>query len=475
MNRKIMVGIFCCIAILSGCSNKEIAEKTSSVLQQTEGEQYEKELNETVGRKENLLCYDIGGEEKETGILNEQYLILNIYYSGKNGDFIPENEQFWVQVKHVSEDSDEILLVLTDVSSNIYKMISCENIDTSYPSFVASLSDEAVAIGDSFNDHYYIIDFSGNDITSHYFNEDERIWSMAQDDSGINIFTVSTEETYSEQNMLFNVYDANMDCKFSFSKKVLDEKYGIEWKWDIDELNLFPIGGNIYYMNDFTSSLFVDTVRKKAFMLETPQKNGGNVSSDGTYILFYQPYHGCALIDVEDESIRSAEFDYYEREAYPSSDISEGLFYATYYASGGWEYVGLYDSHMSMRADLDYDDSKLSHYSLFHNGYAVIELENPGNIPFVTLIDTNGEWQFDPMQGNILQGGIYLEELDKFLIFSNDDEGGFLVNSEGELQKINNIRQNDGLFYHATKIDGEYKIVYWDRRRTEMLIQEEIN
>ena len=130
---------------------------------------------------------------------------------------------------------------------------------------------------------------------------------------------------------------------------------------------------------------------------------------------------------------------------------------------------------MSMRADLDYDDSKLSHYSLFHNGYAVIELENPGEIPFVTLINTDGEWQFEPIQGNILQDGIYLEELDKFLVFSNEDTGGFLVNNEGKSQQIEDIKQNDGYFYHVTKIEGEYKIVYWDRRRTEMLIQEAIN
>ena len=473
-----MIGLFCCVGILSGCSKREMPEKISDVgvIEETEDEQYEEEeLFETKDWEEIGPSDDLDEEEKEVEILDEQYLISRIYYFGDNGDFISENEQFWVQVKYVSEDSDEILLALTDVSSNIYKTISCETIGISNPSFVASLSDEAVAIGDSFNDYYCIVDLNGNDITDHYFSEDEKIWNMTQDDSGINIFTVSTEETYSEQNMLFNVYDASIDCKFSFSKKELEEQYGIEWEWEIDELEIFPIGGNVYYLDGFRNSFFVDTVRKKAFMVETPQRNGGRVSSDGTCILFYQPYHGCVLIDIENESIRSAEFDYYENKAYPSSAISDGLLYATYYASGGWEYVGLYDSHMSMRADLDYDDSKLSHYSLFHNGYAVIELENPGEIPFVTLINTDGEWQFEPIQGNILQDGIYLEELDKFLVFSNEDTGGFLVNNEGKSQQIEDIKQNDGYFYHVTKIEGKYKIVYWDRRRTEMLIQEAIN
>ena len=45
----------------------------------------------------------------------------------------------------------------------------------------------------------------------------------------------------------------------------------------------------------------------------------------------------------------------------------------------------------------------------------------------------------------------------------------------GKSQQIEDIKQNDGYFYHVTKIEGEYKIVYWDRRRTEMLIQEAIN
>lgn len=332
---------------------------------------------------------------------------------------------------------------------------------------------------------YHIVDITDSskdncnftDITSQYLNNGEYIWTVQYDDSGINIFTISLVDTYSYQDIIFNVYDSSMDLKFSFSKSELSDKYGI-WRWDNDNLNIESLGNCIYGIkasnNGSHDALYIDTKRQKAFINETVFTNMYfNWSSNGYYILCTGGYSGddYLLINIDEEDV-----EYHNTIEIPLSDIgessrissevtlrgfsdvSENFCYAYALYGANQHYVLLQFQAVAVNSILDYSGSKVTNFSEFHDGYSILELENSGGTKFITMILNNGEWQFEPIAGCIDNGVYYFNKIRKYFVFSNDLNCGYLIGDNGLEQEVDNISIND-TFFHIADCNNKYQIV----------------
>lgn len=233
----------------------------------------------------------------------------------------------------------------------------------------------------------YIIDSVGNDITSEYINEGERIIQVERDDNGVHIFTILAEENYSEQNVIFKVYDDKKNCELSFTKKETEDKYGIEWSGSADSLGISYLGGNIYCVNKKISSnihnsidvlgqqfLYIDTTRKNVFLMTLPEGYAG--ISDGKYIIRQNRVSGNCVIDIDDEIFESLNWIYY-RDGYtqPYSNMWNGKFITK---PSDRDLFAIYDIRGNLVCDMENDAVNVTACTDFYDGYALIEITNEG-------------------------------------------------------------------------------------------------
>lgn len=487
MRKKIFL-LFLCGLFLMGCSkNKDTPVDTKNGENEVLTQESENTLNSNKSEIMDIEQYSnetpyvenedsIGNEyepvNSDIEIMDDSYMIHRVI-GKKKGDFISDDETFWVIATRLDEETGKTdrMFILTDVYEHIYKILY----DTVIPDYniETTISDNALVAYNNGNssEYYHIIDSDGNDISSQYVNDNEAIMGVANDDNGISIFAVSTEETYSTQNVIFNVYDENKNCKFSFSKEEILEKYGIEWYWDTDYLKIKSIGNNTYYidndriMNDMY--MFVDTTREKVFPMSTPQWNGGVFSSDGTRILYYSQMHGCVVIDIDTEISQPLNgIKYGDETAYPRSAMWNGKFIAEANSSD----YALYDYQGNLICDLESESANVTAYTNFYDGHSLIELVNDGGTSFVTVINENGEWQFDPIQGSINSNSeVYLKKAGQFLAWENDGSGAFLIDKTGNKMSVPIPKANYDFI--VTEINGETQYLLYLGNNTEKFIR----
>ena len=425
-----------------------------------------------------------------SNISDDSYSVKQVYYyNGTDGSYIHDDDKFWIRANYQNSNNDVFeKYILIDASGIIYKMMPTdESIDDTPADMLFSVAEDVIMI--SRHGGYQIIDITGsskdygnfNDITSRYLDDGEDIWTVQYDDSGLNIFTVSLVDTYSYQDMIFNIYDSSMNLKFSFSKSELVDKYGI-WHWDNNNLNLESLGGCIYGIkasnNGSHDALYIETKRNKEFISGKVFKNMYFIwSSNGHYILCTGGYSGddYLLINIDrevieyDNTVEVALSDIGESSWYYNtsslmgfSDVSENFCYAYSIYGGTRHYVLLQFEAVAINSILMYNGSTVTNFSEFHNGMSILELENSGGTKFITMLQCNGEWQFEPISGCIDSGVYYLDEVEKFLVFSNDLNTGYLIGDNGLEQEIDNISAGD-TFFHVINRNNKYQIICLDK------------
>lgn len=432
----------------------------------------------------NSVNLDVGNHSRSNIADIPGWIMQIYYYSDEEGSYISDEEKFWIKF-HLLDDNDAFdKYMLIDIVGNIYKMMPANDDGDEVPiDFLLSVSNDVILLGRG--DDYRIFDITDssenhigfNEITSQYLADGEKIWSVHHDDSGWNIFTVSLVDTYSYQDMTFNVYDGNMNLKFSFSKSGLFEKYDF-WGWKSNNLNLEFLGGCIYGINSGShKALYIDTDRQKAFISETVFTNMYfDWSSNGNYILCTGGYSDddYLLIDIISESViyhdtvEIALSDigissnlYHDASLTDFSNVSEKYCYAyTYYGTTKY-YVLLQFENVAINSILVYPGSKVTNFSEFHNDMSILELENSGGTKFITMLHSDGEWQFEPISGSIENGVYYLDGVEKFLVISDNLESAYLIGTGGLEQEINRITIND-TFFHIIDHNGKYQIVCLD-------------
>ena len=88
--------------------------------------------------------------------------------------------------------------------------------------------------------------------------------------------------------------------------------------------------------------------------------------------------------------------------------MSDGLVYFEGFVNvaGGKKFpAGFYDSSLNMMIDMSQYDIKAVYQGepRFINGYAAIQLTNPGEVPFYGVMTKDGKWTFEPQKG-VLKG-----------------------------------------------------------------------
>ena len=458
MKNKMCIVILSVLLFMHGCAkDDDIAENSIYSLKNTD--EYTEIADSEPIFKDN--------ETLEETLSNGNY-IIDFVIDRKFGSFIAENEKFWISAYHKIEDTEqeyEKVYILTDSREYIYSVLNSKIIPEHCN--VAPISEDALVIYDELNNEKasYIIDGKGNDITLKYVNEGERILEVNVDDNGVHIFTILVEENFSEQNIIFKIYDDKKNCEISFTKGEIEDKYGIEWNCRAESLGISYLDNNTYCITNKISSsihsyidvlgenvLYIDTTRKKAFLMILPQ--GGAGISDGNYIMRENQSVGNCVIDIDNETFESLNWiEYRDGHTYRYSNLYNGKFIARPYDS---ELYAIYDIYGNLICDLESDVVNVTACTDFYDGYALIEITNEGGTSFITIIDENGEWQFEPILGKANDKKLpyfktYLKATGQFLALKNDESAIILIDKSGKQEELPPI----GHPSFVMEIDGE--------------------
>lgn len=287
-------------------------------------------------------------------------------------------------------------------------------------------------------------------------NDNEKVLGMYKDDSGINIFTVYTEETISSQNILFNVYDEHKNVKLNFSKDELENKYGVTLNLNYNELEILQCGENGYLIRNMNQNrrmvdLFVDTVRCKMFVAIYSTSVLGCQGSNGAQIV-----SSCCAVDIESETVQCfAGLFFNNCSVKANSRLSNDSF--LFDANG---YYVLIDIYGNLTSDLVRENAKTTSYTDFYDGYMLVEYENEGGTTFLTVIDSNGEWQFEPVQGTIKYIEEYIEETGQFIAFDNSRVDTLLIDKTGTIEVVEGA--GAGKKFVILENEGEKEYLVWD-------------
>ena len=344
---------------LTACSSQE-ADTNNIVEDENTEDEYEfiDESNNTIDEVVEERLYDYSDVEP----------LLSPY------ETICQNEIIWCLAY-----TDHILLK-TDLSGKIYNSYQREDATDAE----AVLTDNRILFKN--NDNYYIYDFEMNkDVTGEYTGGDKEI-SYANSEC---IFLSKVEETYNSQNIYMYILDNEGNEIMSFSTNDLSEKYNIEWErnWEYG-----ACGSHIYYIktdSNGSNCCFIDLERNKVYIVsDLPLSNSGGIYSDGEYIVDNQPHHGNVAINCDTEQVSDL-----DRFSIGIGGLSEGKVFC----SDGNEVSKFLNVDGSIALELNYEDTSVTGASQFENGYAMLEF----NKKFTTVIDTEGDFLFEPVEGTI--------------------------------------------------------------------------
>lgn len=476
MKKKLCIIVLSIILVTFGCAKEEnaIADIDDNSLDLSEN------IDEYIeyASSESILG---SNEMTELTLTDMNYDIIDSVMGKEIGSFIAEDEKFWITAYHINESTDQVddmAYILTDSHERIYSELPRTIVPDGFS--ITPISEDALAIYSSYDEEAgYIINNAGNDITSEYVNDGERILQVYNDDNGVHIFTILVEDNYSEQNIIFKVYDDRKNCELSFTKKEIEDKYGIEWSCRAENLGISFLGGNTYCVNMKLSStihgsidvlgeeiLYIDTTRKKVFLMTMPQGYSG--ISDGKYIMRNNTVAGNCIVDIENETYEPLDWiRYRDGYTYRYSELWNGRFIAK---PSDRDLFAIYDIHGNLICDLESDTVNVTACTDFYDGYALIEITNEGGTSFVTIIDENGEWQFEPVPGTIRDEGIsdrtqpYIKATEQFIALKNDESAVILLDKSGNLEELptrgypNYVIETDGelqYFCHVVLKTGE--------------------
>lgn len=363
--------LFLLVCLNVAACNKENADQKNSY-----------ELNEA--EDSTIQDNDIEDNDIEEDHSTEEQTLddfSNVHVIGSQYDVISTDDKFWCLA-----DTDNYLLQV-DYTGKVYGSYARD--DAHDAKF--ALTENRILFQ---NDEYYIYDLEKNqDVTNEYKKEDETI-IYASDEC---VFLTKTEETYNSKNVCLRCADAEGKEIISFSTEEMSEKYNVEWEPMVFESNFRSCGSGIYAIQIDklgNTYCFVDIVRNKVYAVTgLPQENLGDIYSDGNYIVYSQPQHGQAVIDCNTEQSTDFSNELYWMDGHLAEGKVSGK---GYWSSNDKDRVFL-NMDGSIFLDLKYEDTSVTEVSQFSNGFAMLEF----NDNFVTIIDENGKFLFEPVEGKI--------------------------------------------------------------------------
>lgn len=386
----------------------------------------EEETQEENSKGEDNQNEDLNSEVEQQ---KEQRLsdYSNVYPLLDYDEYISENEMLWFVA------DTEGMLLQADLSGKIYNSYITEDASNAE----AALTENRILFYS--NDEYYIYDFEiGRDVTDEYTGGDKEICYANREC----IFCVQEEETYNSLNIYMYILDNEGNELLSFSSAEMSEKYNVEWErnWEYG-----ACGSGIYYIQ--TDSIgynccFIDLKREKVYMSSNlPSSNSGGIYSDGEYILDCQPNHGQVVINCESEVVSEL----------PNKGTVSGLSEGKVYWEDRYGVQGYLNVDGSTAIEFNYENTSITDATQFENGYAMLEF----NKKFTTIIDTEGNFLFEPVEGTIYRL-LDINGSNAYVIYK--DMAYYLLDETGE--KCEKISDSDSSLYPMIRDEGGELLVF---------------
>lgn len=429
MLKKLLLVTFLSTLTLCGC-NVQDSETNETI----DTDSYKEDIDDNSNAEENEMSEDENANTVDTEF-NENSEEMLYDYSNTEPllpvcESINPNEKIWCVAY-----SDNKLLQ-TDLSGKI-----CNTFTTTDAMYaIAALPNNRIVFLK--DEEYFIYDaLTETDVTDEYTNGDKSI-CFANNEC---LILSKTEETYNSQNIYITVLDNEGNEKMSFSSNDMISKYNIEWDFN---WGYGSCGSHIYYIETDSSSkniCFIDLERNKAYVsTNLPFSNSGEIFSDGEYIVDSQPLHGQVIINCDTEQV----FEFNNG----SYNIKGGLSDGMVYCDDDYHDIKAYlNVDSSIALELSYEDTTVTDATQFENGHAMIEF----NDKFVTIIDTAGNFLFEPVEGTIYRL-ITINNKNVYIFWK--DQSYYLLYENGEVSEA--IGSADGSIYTISEAGNDSLVVY---------------
>lgn len=429
MLKKLLLVTFLSTLTLCGCNGQD-----SETDETIDTDSYQEDTNDNSNAEENEISEDENTNTVDTE--SDENSEEMLYDYSNTEPLLPvcasvnADEKIWC----VAYSDDKLLQ--TDLSGKIYNTFMTT--DAMYA--IAALPNNRIIFLK--DEEYFIYDaLTETDVTEEYTNGDKSI-RFANNEC---LILSKTEETYNSQNIYITVLDNKGNEKISFSSNDINDKYNIEWDFD---WGYGACGSHIYYteIDSLGKNIcFIDLERNKFYVsTNLPQSNMGRIFSDGEYIVDSQPNHGQAIINCDTEQVVGFKNGSYNIEG----GLSDGKVYC---ADDQRDVKAYLNVDSSIALELNYEDTTVTDATQFENGYAMIEF----NDKFVTIIDTAGNFLFEPVEGTVYKL-ITINDKNVYIFWKN--QLYYLLFENGEISEP--IGSADGSIYTISETGNDSLVVY---------------
>lgn len=437
--KKLLIFILC-IFCLVGCGNKKEIETSLKDTAELHGE------NVNLDEKKVTDVYEPVNEreiiEKQEDTVRQDDMFKGNEEENEQKDVIQKNSQ--IQIKNFLEDgtfwgietdeTGEIFTIHADVLGNILKKVSTGGMG----------KEIRYGIGDSFviwEGEYpcCIYDLDTNrDATTDFIGDYDELFDLLETEDGLVFVARKTIDTFEERYDCVKLIDAdgNVLIEISLDKNTLSEQYGMEKnsqkepevKWIGKKVFYMPYVGDSYADRDY-DSLIIDFARNKMIPVDAPNNNStGYCYSDGDYTVIYETTSYPVIVNHETGEVKILEGVYEPASGVVIDQRAKGVSEGKFLASTYHDFYVL-DIQGNMIIDLNNYGQNVTKMYPFAEGAALIEFENG----YVTFIDENGEFLFEPVKGVAAN---FYRDLCAAVIVDYDAGEVFLFDREGSKERL---------------------------------------
>lgn len=481
------------LAILSGCGKETEKQPGKDGIQS--GSESEDQPGVSDTQENDEIIEDTDDFDQDADYI-QNYSIDGIAYCEYDSDIL------WVYVR--GEGQDESFRAAIDETGKIYSKIyenygSLTGYLCSSEYFCLYKKDVSSLVGTQtlyFYDDHQIFTCDGTEITASFLDESEEIWRVTKTDDKLIIWKYETIEAYSSVKYILRVCDTNGNLLFELDGDeypAVANALSAEKLFLKEDQVLKELGSGLYQIGD----IYLDVILREVY---GPDQYGlGNLAA---------VYDRCVFSGIECDDSNEFTRRYKSLTVYkigtdkplftwasdtdmflPNSDgigdpdgIGNGVFktysrgetisagvpgkvydYAVpvepikYYDAATGEFLAEYDT-AKIGADRIY---------IFNGENAIAKIKNPTGTWFITLIDKDGQFLFEPLQTKDTESvDDWREELGAVVFYYDgtgyEGEGFYLLSKDGAMTSLHITDADKIYFNHNHRMivinDGEYSL-----------------
>ncbi len=475
----VVVALFL-LAMLSGCGKGTEVKPGKDEVQP--GSEYEEQSDVSDNRENDDKKEDTENTDdfEPNADYIQNYSVDRIAYCKYDSDML------WVYAS--GEGQDENFRAAIDDTGKIYSKIyenygnltylcSSEYLCLYEQDAVSSIGAEVIRAYGEHQIYYY----DGTNVTESLLDGSEQIWRVTKTGDDLIIWKYDTIETYSTAKYILRVCD--------MSGNLLLELDGDEYPDIANALSaagkvfiekdqvLKELGSGLYQIGD----IYVDVILREVY---GPDQYGlGNVVDVYDRCVFsgeeYDDSNSTVGIRFKNLTVYKIGVDEplytwaSDTDMYLQYEVDNGVFpiYSRiktpfgalagepkkYYDAATGEFLAEYDT-VQIGAERIYK---------FNGENAIAEIKNPAGTKFVTLIDRNGQFLFEPLQTKASESvDDWREELGAVVFYYDgtgyEGEGFYLLSEDGTMKSLHITDADEILFIHNNRMivinDGEYSL-----------------